>query len=60
MMLFYYVLKANNIIDFTFEDFVTLIDQRPEAMDEFVKYITEVNSSDAETTVKKKKVDHLK
>jgi hypothetical protein len=60
MLLFYCIVKANNSIEFTYEQFVDLLDERPEAMDEFNKYLIDSATLVSEPQVKKKKVDNSK
>ena len=58
MLLFYCIVKANNQIDFTFEQFVNLVDERPASMDEFNQYLVDSATLVTEPPVKKKKVNH--
>jgi hypothetical protein len=62
LQLFYCMVKANNKIEFTFDEFITLIDNEPESMDAFNKYLVDAKEEEKpeETPVKKKREKVLK
>lgn len=59
ILLFYSIVKANNQVEFNFTQFVDMIDERPEAMDEFNKFLIDSATLVTEPPIKKKKANHL-
>jgi hypothetical protein len=59
--LFYCIIKVNNVIDFTFNQFINMIDENESVMDKFNKYIVDSATTVEEPQpVKKKRVKSSK
>lgn len=58
LILFYCIIKANNTIDFTFTQFIDMIDNEPQIMDNFNNYLVDSATTIKDEPVKKKKVNH--
>jgi hypothetical protein len=55
LQLFYCIVQANNTIDFTFSEFVQMIDDEPQVMDVFNDYLVNSATTVETTPIKKKK-----
>jgi len=57
LKLFYCIIKGNNmrIFNYTFDEFVDLIDEQPEAFEMFTEYLKEQAKGQAETNKQPKK-----
>lgn len=53
LTLFYCIVKSNNVIDFSFDQFINLIDETPTAIKEFNKYLRETMANENDTAIKK-------
>lgn len=60
LMLFYCILISNNESDLTFSQFVDLIDENENVLDDFNNYLVNSATTIDETVEKKKKVKALK
>lgn len=59
MTLFYSNIKANNIIKFDFDEFLTLLDDEPEALNNFNKMLSDTQEAKGKATKKKRRYSNF-
>lgn len=60
IMLFYCVIKLNNTINFTYEQFIDMLEQDQDALNKFNQYLIDLDEKIPEDSVKKKRTNHSK